>query len=57
MDITKITNCQDGIYWIGYMNEYPEYLTQGFSLEELIDNLQDIYDELVEQFEKFKKLS
>jgi hypothetical protein len=43
MNKTKITYWQDGIYWLGYINEFPEYLTQGLSLEELIDNLKDIY--------------
>jgi len=28
------------------MNEYPEYLTQGLSLEELIENLNDIYNDV-----------
>lgn len=43
MNKLKITYWQDGNYWLGYMNEYPEYLTQGVSLDELIDNLKDIY--------------
>jgi len=44
MNKTKITYWQDKEFWIGYMNEYPEYLTQGLSLEELIENLNDIYN-------------
>ena len=32
--------------WIGYWEEYPDYLTQGISLEELKDNLLDIYKDL-----------
>lgn len=46
MNTTKITYWQDGNYWLGYMNEYPEYLTQGLSFEELIDNLKDIYHDV-----------
>jgi predicted RNase H-like HicB family nuclease len=32
--------------WLGYFEEYPDYKTQGESLEELKENLKDIYDEL-----------
>jgi predicted RNase H-like HicB family nuclease len=32
--------------WLGYLEEYPDYMTQGESLEELQDNLKDIYKEL-----------
>ncbi len=32
--------------WIGYLEEYPDYMTQGKSLEELEENLKDIYKEL-----------
>jgi len=40
------------IYWqdegmsLGYLEEYPDYLTQGESIEELEDNLRDIFKEL-----------
>jgi hypothetical protein len=34
---------QDGEFLIGHINEYPEYPTQAFSLNELETNLQDIY--------------
>jgi len=32
--------------WLGYLDEYPDYMTQGKSLEELKENLKDIYDDL-----------
>jgi len=32
--------------WMGYLEEFPDYMTQGESLEELQENLKDIYDEL-----------
>lgn len=32
--------------FIGYLEEFPDYMTQGISLEELNENLRDIYDEL-----------
>ena len=37
---------QDEGMWIGYLEEYPDYMTQGQSLEELKENLKDIHDEL-----------
>jgi hypothetical protein len=46
MNTTKITYWQDGNFWLGYINEYPEYITQGISLEELIENLKDIQHDI-----------
>jgi len=37
---------QDEGMWLGYLEEYPDYMTQGKSIEELQDNLKDIYKEL-----------
>ncbi|MGK7933957.1 MAG: type II toxin-antitoxin system HicB family antitoxin [Microcystaceae cyanobacterium] len=40
------------IYWqdedmiLGYLEDYPDYWTQGESLDELKENLQDIYKDL-----------
>ena len=32
--------------WLVYIEEYPDYMTQGETLEELKENLKDIYREL-----------
>ncbi len=32
--------------WLGYLEEYPDYMTQGETSEELEENLKDVYDEL-----------
>ncbi len=32
--------------WLGYLEEYPDYWTQGETEEELRENLLDIYSEL-----------
>jgi len=32
--------------WIGWFEEYPDYRTQGETLEELEENLRDIYADL-----------
>ncbi len=37
---------QDDDMWVGHLEEYPDYWTQGETLEELQENLRDIYEEL-----------
>ena len=32
--------------WLGYLEDYPDYMTQGESLPELEENLRDIFAEL-----------
>jgi predicted RNase H-like HicB family nuclease len=36
---------QDG-GWLGYLEEYPDYWTQGESLEDLREHLKDLYLDL-----------
>jgi hypothetical protein len=31
---------------VGYLEEYPDYMTQGKTLKELQENLKDIYKDL-----------
>ena len=33
--------------WLGYLEEYPDYMTQGENMEELPENFKDIYQELI----------
>src|SRR5687767_4554386 len=44
--IASLRYWQDGDMWIGYLEEYPDYLTQGNSLDELRENLRDINADL-----------
>lgn len=37
---------QDGDQWLGYFEEYPDYMTQGDSLEDLQDHLKDLFCDL-----------
>jgi predicted RNase H-like HicB family nuclease len=37
---------QEDDMFIGWLEEYPDYKTQGVSLQELMDHLKDIYTEL-----------
>ena len=32
--------------WLGFFEEFPDYVTQGESLEELQENLRDLYKDL-----------
>ncbi|MDQ3181635.1 MAG: type II toxin-antitoxin system HicB family antitoxin [Acidobacteriota bacterium] len=42
----QYTFWQDKEFIIGYLNEYPDYETQGFSKEELIENLESLLVDL-----------
>jgi predicted RNase H-like HicB family nuclease len=37
---------QDGDMWLGHLQEFPDYMTQGETLDDLRENLKDIYQEL-----------
>ncbi len=42
----KFTYWQDEEMFLGYLEEFPDYMTQGESMDELQENLKDIYYEL-----------
>lgn len=42
----KFIYWKDEEHWLGYPEDYPDYMTQGESLEDLKENLKDIYIEL-----------
>jgi hypothetical protein len=46
MEKKKYVYWQDDDMWLGYLEEYPDYMTQGETIEELQDNLKDIYYDL-----------
>ncbi len=37
---------QDGQFWLGHLEEFPDYVTQGESLEDLQDHLRDLHTDL-----------
>ena len=37
---------QDDDMWLGYLEEFPDYLTQGVSVEDLEAHLRDIYEDV-----------
>jgi predicted RNase H-like HicB family nuclease len=46
MPKTRFTYWQDGDLWIGYLNEYPDYMTQGEDLDELKEGLRSLHEDL-----------
>jgi predicted RNase H-like HicB family nuclease len=46
MRTLKFTFWQDGEFFLGYLNDFPDYQTQAYSKEELIDNLKDLLTDL-----------
>jgi len=46
MRTLKYTFWQDGDFFIGYLNDYPAYQTQGYSKEELLENLKDLLSDI-----------
>ena len=46
MRTARYIHWQDGEVWLGYFEEFPDYLTQGESLGELEENLRDLYHDL-----------
>jgi predicted RNase H-like HicB family nuclease len=46
METTKFVYWQDSDMWLGYLEEYPDYMTQGKTLDELKENLKDLFKDL-----------
>jgi len=46
MKTVKYIYWQDQGMWLGYLQDYPDYWTQGETTKELEENLRDIYKEL-----------
>jgi len=46
MTNVKYVYWQDQGLWLGYLEEFPDYMTQGETLDELRENLKDIYQDL-----------
>jgi predicted RNase H-like HicB family nuclease len=46
MEKKKFVYYEENAMYVGYLEEFPEYMTQGETLGELKENLVDIYHEL-----------
>ncbi len=47
MDTKRFVFYREDDMFVGWLDEYPDYKTQGETLEELQENLRDIYRELI----------
>lgn len=46
MTSVGITYWEDDGMWLGYLDEFPDYMTQGTSLEDLKEHLLDLFADL-----------
>ncbi len=46
MQTIKFVYWEEDGGWLGYLQEYPDYWTQGESLDDLREHLQDLYRDL-----------
>ena len=46
METIRFVYYQEDNMWVGWLEEYPDYPTQGTNIEELKENLKDIYEDL-----------
>jgi predicted RNase H-like HicB family nuclease len=44
----KYVHWQEDEHWLGYLEEYPDYWTQGDSLDDLQEHLRALYRELTD---------
>ena len=46
MQTVKYIHWQESDAWLGYLQDYPDYWTQGETLDDLLDHLKDLYLDL-----------
>ena len=46
MTTARFVHWQDGGHWLGYLADYPDYWTQGETLDDLREQLVDLYKDL-----------
>ena len=46
MPTVKIVVWEEDGRWLGYLQDYPDYWTQGETLDDLKEHLQDLYADL-----------
>ncbi|MFA6110574.1 MAG: type II toxin-antitoxin system HicB family antitoxin [Candidatus Latescibacterota bacterium] len=47
METRRFVYWQDGEYWLGYLVDFPDYMSQGTTLDELMENLRELYRDMV----------
>lgn len=48
MQTVKYVYWQETDAWLGYLQDYPDYWTQGDSFEDLVEHLKDLYMDLTD---------
>jgi len=46
MQVVKIVYWEEDGAWLGYLQDYPDYWTQGSSLEDLKEHLKDLHGDI-----------
>ena len=46
MQVVKIVVWEEDGAWVGHLQDYPDYWTQGDTLDELKEHLQDLYHDI-----------
>ena len=46
MRTLKYTFWQDGEFFLGFLNDYPDYQTQAYSKDELLESLKDLLTDI-----------
>ena len=46
MQTVKFTYWEDEGAWVGFLQEFPDYVTQGETLDDLKEHLRDLYADL-----------
>lgn len=46
MQSIRYVHWQEGDTWLGHLEDYPDYLTQGESLADLEEHLRDLFKDL-----------
>ena len=46
MKVLRYTFWQDGDFFLGFLNDYPDYETQAASKDELTENLKDLLKDI-----------
>lgn len=46
MNTVKIAFWEDNNVWLGYLQDYPDYWTQGDTLNDLKEHLKDLFQDI-----------
>jgi predicted RNase H-like HicB family nuclease len=49
MQTVKFIYWEEDGAWLGYLQDYPDYWTQGETLDDLRDHLRDLYHDLISE--------